>query len=263
MINNPIGIFDSGVGGLSIWKEIDSLLPDESVVYYADSANCPYGEKTQDEVIRLSERVTRFLIDKGCKIIVIACNTVTSMAIDSLRKKFDIPFVGIIPAVKPASINSKTGVIAILATTGTLNSKKFNEARKEFSENTEIISVEGGDLVDIVENGLQGTKQAEEALRKHIDPLMERHIDHLVLGCTHFPFLIDDIKKITGNSVILDNPAPAVAKQTKSILEREKITASPDNEKQTEFFSSGNINVLKKMLENTTGIKSGMSFFEF
>jgi glutamate racemase len=260
MTDRPIGIFDSGVGGLSVWQEIDRLLPDESIVYYADNANCPYGEKTREEVIRHSARVTQFLVDKGCKIIIVACNTATSQAIDYLRETFEIPFVGIVPAVKPASINSKTGVIAILATAGTLKSGKFDETRQEFSGNTEIILVEGGELVDIVENGLQGTKLSEEILRKHIDPLMERHIDHLVLGCTHFPFLIEDIKKITGNRVILDNPAPAIAKRTKFILESEGLRASPANKKQVEFFSSGDIGMLKNMLENVIGCKSCTNF---
>ncbi|MDR1583824.1 MAG: glutamate racemase [Prevotellaceae bacterium] len=261
MTNCPIGIFDSGVGGLSIWLEIDSLLPEESIVYYADNANCPYGEKTQAEVIEYSEKVTQFLINKGCKIIVIACNTATSLAIDHLRKTFDVPFVGIVPAVKPAAINSKTGIIAILATAGTLRSRKFNDTRKEFSENTEVIPVESGELVDIVEKGLQGTKKSEEILYKHIQPLMKRRIDHLVLGCTHFPFLIDDIKKITGNSVILDNPAPAIAKQTKFILDKEKLTTYSNNNKQIEFFASGNIETLKNLVKNTTGIKSNMNFW--
>ncbi|MDR1339924.1 MAG: glutamate racemase [Prevotellaceae bacterium] len=261
MTDRPIGIFDSGVGGLSVWQEIERLLPNESIVYYADNANCPYGEKTREEVIRHSAKVAQFLVDKGCKIIVVACNTATSQAIDCLRETFEIPFVGIIPAVKPASINSKTGVIAILATAGTLKSGKFNEARQEFSGNTEIIPVEGGELVDIVEKGLQGTKLSEKILHKHIDPLMERHIDHLVLGCTHFPFLIDDIKKITGNRLVLDNPAPAIAKRTEFILENEGLMASPLNEKQVVFFSSGDIGMLKNMVENIIGFKSCTGFY--
>ncbi|MDR1169913.1 MAG: glutamate racemase [Prevotellaceae bacterium] len=260
MTNSPIGIFDSGVGGVSVWQEIDRLLPDESIVYYADNANCPYGEKTRIEVTGYSVKATQMLIAKGCKIIVVACNTATSQAIDCLRKTFDIPFVGIVPAVKPAAINSKSGVIAILATAGTLKSKKFNDARKEFSGNTEVIPVEGGELVDIVEKGLQGTKQSEEILRRHINPLIEKHIDHLVLGCTHFPFLIEDIKRITGDSVILDNPAPAIAQRTKYILENEKLTAYPGNKKQIEFFSSGNIEALKNLVENIAGIKPWMIF---
>jgi glutamate racemase len=259
-INSPIGIFDSGVGGLSVWQEIDRLLPNESIVYYADNANCPYGEKTQAKVIEYSGQVAQFLVGKGCKIIVVACNTATSQAIDYLRKTFDIPFVGIVPAVKPAAINSTTGVIAILATAGTLKSKKFNDTRKEFAGNTEVILVEAGELVELVENGLQGTKQSLSILRKYIDPLLERHIDHLVLGCTHFPFLIDDIKTITGTSVILDNPAPAIAKRTQFILENENLAASPDNKKQVVFFASGNIETLKNLVENTAGIKSWMSF---
>jgi glutamate racemase len=261
MTDRPIGIFDSGVGGLSVWQEIDSLLPDESVVYYADNANCPYGEKTPDEVIRYSCKVAQFLVEKGCKIIIVACNTATSQAIDHLRETFDVPFVGIVPAVKPASANSKTGVIAILATAGTLKSRKFNEALLEFSGDTEIIPVEGGELVDLVENGLPGTKLAEEILHRHIDPLMDRHIDHLVLGCTHFPFLIGDIKKITGDSVILDNPAPAIAKRTKFILEHEELTTFSGNTKRVDFFSSGDIGTLRNMVENMIGCKSPACFY--
>jgi glutamate racemase len=229
-------------------------------VYYADNANCPYGEKTQAEVIEHSATVTQFLIDKGCKIIVIACNTATSQAIDYLRKTFNIPFVGIVPAVKPAATNSKTGVIAILATAGTLKSKKFNDTREEFSGKVEVILVEAGELVDIVENGQQGTEQSEKILHKYINPLINKHIDHLVLGCTHFPFLIEDIKAITGNSVILDNPAPAIAQRTKFILENKNLTASSGSKKQIEFFSSGNIETLKNLVKNTVGIKSWMSF---
>jgi glutamate racemase len=260
--NKAIGIFDSGVGGLSVWQEIDRLLPNESIVYYADNANCPYGEKPQTEVIKYSGKVTQFLIDMGCKIIVIACNTATSQAIDSLRSTFDIPFVGIVPAVKPASTDSKTGVIAILATAGTLKSRKFNDTKKEFAGDTEVILVEAGELVDIVEKGLQGTIQSDEMLRKYICPLMKRNIDHLVLGCTHFPFLIEDIKTIVGDSVILNNPAPAIAKRTKYILENENLTVMPGNKKQIRFFSSGNIEPLKNMVKSTAGIKSYMSFSE-
>jgi glutamate racemase len=247
-MNNPIGVFDSGVGGLSVLKEIEALLPNESVIYYADTANCPYGAKTQDEVIRCSEKVTRFLINKKCKLIVIACNTATSMAITHLRNTFDIPFIGIVPAVKPAVINSKTGVIAILATTGTLKSKIFSDTKEQFAGNTEVILVEANDLVEIVENRLQGTQQAQEALSKHIMPLLKKNIDHLVLGCTHFPFLIEDIKNLTGDSVVLDNPAPAVAKRTEFILKQKGLAASADNNRQTEFFSSGNVDVLLEMV---------------
>lgn len=248
MNRSPIGIFDSGVGGMSVWKEIDMRLPHESLIYYADSANCPYGEKSREAVIGLSLQAAAFLADKSCKLVVIACNTATSMAIDSLRDKFDIPFVGIVPAVKPAAINSKTGVIAILATRGTLQSVKFDKARKEYSRYAEIISVEAGDLVEIVERGRRGTREAEEALRRHIEPLLERNIDRLVLGCTHFPFLIDDIRKIVGDTVILDNPAPAIARRTAYVLRERELVAPPDNRKYTEFHSSGDIDALKSFI---------------
>jgi glutamate racemase len=255
MTNNPVGIFDSGVGGLSVWREIDRLLPNESIIYYADNANCPYGEKTQDEVIRYSVAVTRFLIARQCKLIVVACNTATSMAIDQLRTMFDIPFIGIVPAVKPAATNSRTGVIAILATAGTLRSQKFNNTMRDFSGNTEIITVEGGELVDIVERGLQGSQQSADILARYINPLMKKNIDHLVLGCTHFPFLIDDIRKIVGDAVVLDNPASAIAQRTKYILESKNIAASPDNLPTRQFFASGDMQTLQNMVEKEIKVK--------
>jgi glutamate racemase len=233
---------------MSVWKEIDMRLPHESLIYYADSANCPYGEKSREEVIELSLQAAAFLVGKGSKMIVIACNTATSTAIDCLRDRFDIPFVGIVPAVKPAAINSKTGAIGILATRGTLQSVKFDKARREYAGYVEIIAVEAGDLVEIVERGRRGTREAEEALRRHIEPMLKRNIDRLVLGCTHFPFLIDDIKKIVGSSVILDNPAPAIARRAAYVLRDLELAAPPDNRKHTEFHSSGDINALKSFI---------------
>jgi glutamate racemase len=253
MSHNPIGIFDSGVGGLSVWKEIDCWLPNESIVYYADNQNCPYGEKTPGEIIRYSEKAVQFLLNKGCKLIVVACNTATSQAIDYLRSTFPVPFIGTMPAVKPASINSKTGTIAVLATSSTLKSKKFNEARQEFSATTEIILVEGDELVDIVENGLQGTEQSEKILHKCLDPLIEKNIDHIVLGCTHFPFLIEDIRKITGDNVILDNSAEAIAKRTRFIIEQEGLEVTFPHMKVLNFISTGDSRILRRMIENITG----------
>jgi glutamate racemase len=242
--NNPIGIFDSGVGGLSVLHEISSLLPDESLVYYADTANCPYGGKTQDVVVGYSEAATRFLLDRQCKIIVVACNTATSIAIAQLRKTFDLPFVGIVPALKPAAMESKTGVIAVLATAGTLNSQTFDEVRRKFSGDVEIIPVVANDLVDIVENSLQGTETAKNAVQRYIQPLLRRNIDHLVLGCTHFPFLIDDIRKFTGDRVVLDNPAPAVAQRVKFILEQNGLSADAKKQQKIDYYSSGDLNKL-------------------
>lgn len=249
MNNNPIGIFDSGLGGLSVWQEIDKLLPNESVIYYADSANCPYGLKSKERVIELSKKVVDFFLEKKCKIVVVACNTATSMAIDYLREHYSIPFVGIEPAVKPAALNSKTGVIGILATTGTLNSKMFNQTKERFADNTEIITVQADDLVEIVEKQLQGTQKSHDALVKHINPLIQKNIDHLVLGCTHFPLLINDIKEITGNSIVLDNPAPAVARRTKELLQENDLCAQSDHKREIHFYSSGDINILERMVQ--------------
>jgi len=261
MNNLPIGILDSGLGGLSVWKEIDKLMPNESVIYFADSGNCPYGSKSEEEIIEYTDNITQFLINKQCKLIVVACNTATSIAIEHLRQKFDVPFVGIEPAIKPAAINSKTGVIGVLATSGTLKSKMFNQTKERFSGNIKVVLDEGNELVNIVENNLQGTQESLEILRKHIEPLMKENVDHLVLGCTHFPFLINDIKKITGNSVYLENPAPAVANRTKYILNENNII-SENNGNTTTFYSTGNINILKNMVENIKGIEPNMTFYQ-
>ena len=153
MNNNPIGLFDSGVGGTSIWKEIHQLLPYENTIYLADSLNAPYGNKSKEEIISLSVKNTELLLEKGCKIIVVACNTATTNAITVLRERFRVPFIGIEPAIKPAALQSKTKSIGILATKGTLNSELFSLATKEFTKDIMMTEVIGEGLVPLIEEG--------------------------------------------------------------------------------------------------------------
>ena len=192
----PIGIFDSGVGGTSIWKELHKLLPNEHTIYLADSANAPYGEKSADDILQLSIKNTEFLLGQGCKLIVIACNTATTNAIAYLRETYDVPFIGIEPAIKPAALNSISKTIGVLATKGTLTSALFNNTSKKYSEGITIIEQDGEGLVPLIEAGKIGSSEVKNLLEQYLNPMMAKGIDYLVLGCTHYPYLIPLIKEI-------------------------------------------------------------------
>ncbi|HEU0124806.1 MAG TPA: glutamate racemase, partial [Flavobacterium sp.] len=193
--NNPIGVFDSGIGGTSIWSAIHDLLPNEKTIYLADSKNAPYGQKTKDEIVALSKKNVEFLLENNCKLIVVACNTATTNAIRELRADYDIPFVGIEPAIKPAANNSQTQVIGILATKGTLNSELFNKTAEMF-QNTKIVEQVGYGLVQLIEDGNLYSPEMTQLLESYLKPMIEANIDYLVLGCSHYPYLIPQIKKI-------------------------------------------------------------------
>ena len=252
-----IGIFDSGIGGLSVFKEIIKILPHEPAVYYADSANCPYGAKSQDEIIALSSEVVRRLLDMNCKIIAVACNTATAVAIKHLRSTFDVPFAGIEPGIKPAVLESKTGAVGVLATEGTLKSVLFNENKERFAGNVRIITVAGTGLVELVEQGRENACETEELLRRHLEPMIAEKVDCIVLGCTHYPFLSDSIRKITGDAVRQINPAPAVARQVQRLMEQRQLLSPAGSAPEYRFLSSGNTATLERMAANIlpTGTK--------
>lgn len=250
-VNYPIGIFDSGIGGVSVWQEIVRQLPGESTVYFADSANCPYGSRPQHEIISLSEKNTEFLLSKNCKIIVVACNTATAGAIEFLRSKYPfIPFIGMEPAVKPAVSHSKTNNIGVLATEATLNGKLFKETSQKYAGDVQIHMKAGKGLVELVESGQADSEEAESLLRQYIEPMMEQHIDQLVLGCTHYPFLIKRIRTITGNNVTIINPACAVAKHVKEILAQSSLLINSPQPLYHDFYTNGNPLILKNLLKN-------------
>lgn len=249
--NQPIGVFDSGVGGLSVFKEIIKLLPDEDIIYVADNANCPYGTKTQGEIILLSDKIVRFFLEKKVKIIVVACNTATAAAIDYLRNNYSyINFVGMEPAVKPAALNSKSGKIGILATQGTLEGKLFKETSKKFASDKDVIIRVGEGLVEIVESGKSDSDEATEALKQFIDPMIESGIDQLVLGCTHYPFLINRIKELVGENINIIDPAFPVAKRLKDLLEDDHLLNLSNNTINYSFYSSGDNSVMKNMVDS-------------
>jgi glutamate racemase len=246
--NKPIGIFDSGIGGTSIWKEIHNLLPNEKTLYLADSKNAPYGQKSTKEIIALSIKNTDLLLEMGCKLIVVACNTATTNAIRELREKYDIPFIGIEPAIKPAVANSKTQIIGILATQGTLNSELFNKAAEMF-RNTKIVEQVGYGLVQLIENGSINSPEMTKLLHSYLTPMIEANIDYLVLGCSHYPYLIPQIKNILPDHIQIIDSGQAVAKQTQTIL-REKVGFSSTKENGAIFYTNTNSKVLKGILEN-------------
>lgn len=221
--NNPIGIFDSGIGGISIWKEIHQLLPNEHTIYLADSQNAPYGQKNNQAIIDLCIKNTELLINKGCKIIVVACNTATTNAIKYLRANYDIPFIGIEPAIKPAALQTETKSIGILATKGTLTSELFHNTSELYSKNITITEQIGKGLVELIEAGKICSEEMTRLLSEYLEPMLDNNIDYLVLGCTHYPFLIDQIKALLPNNITIIDSGKAVATQLKVVLEKNKL----------------------------------------
>lgn len=242
-------MFDSGLGGLSVWKEVTKLLPNESVVYFADSGNCPYGTRSEEEIIRLCRRIVDHLLSKQCKLIVIACNTATSAAIAQLRAEYSVPFIGMEPAVKPAALHTRTGNIGILATQGTLNGKLFNYTKSRFAGNVNVHMQVGHGLVELVEKGMNESPEAEQVLRQYIEPMIDNHVDHIVLGCTHYPFLEKLIHKIAGSNVTVLDPAPAVALQTRRKLEEFSLLADPAHSAAYSFYTTGDDELMKDFIK--------------
>ena len=245
----PIGLFDSGVGGTSIWNEIHNLLPNENTIYLADSMNAPYGQKSKEEIIDLSFKNTEFLLNQNCKIIVVACNTATTNAIKELRTKYDVPFIGIEPAIKPAALQSKTQTIGILATKGTLNSELFHKSVANHPD-VKIIEQIGHGLVQLIENGDIDSAEMEELLKSYLNPMVEKNIDYLVLGCSHYPYLIPQIKKIIPPKIKIIDSGEAVAKQTQKILEQNDLLNLSKSKSSQIFYTNGEPEVLKNILGN-------------
>jgi len=247
-----IGIFDSGVGGLSVFREIRKVLPEEKYVYFSDSAHCPYGEKSKEYIIERARSITRFLLDKGADIIVVACNTATAAAIAELRKEFPIRFIGMEPAVKPAVMSTKTGTVGVLATAGTLKADKYLNTREKWAEGVRIAEHVGQGFVELVEKGCTSGNEAEDIVRASLKPLLDEGADRIVLGCTHYPFLSDTIAKVASElvperTVEIIDPAPAVARHLYETMEMEGLIRKDGF--SIELDSSGN----PQQLENAYG----------
>lgn len=249
MINKkPIGLFDSGVGGTSIWSAIHDLLPSEDTIYLADSKNAPYGQKSKDQIIALSIKNTELLLSMNAKLIVVACNTATTNAIKELREIFDVPFIGIEPAIKPAALHSKTQTIGILATKGTLSSELFNKSVEVYHD-IKIVEQIGHGLVELIENGQINSPQMSQLLHAHLQPMIEANIDFLVLGCSHYPYLIPQIKEILPPQIKIIDSGEAVAKQTQKIIEQQTGIHTTTKGKAV-FYTNADPNPLSQLLQN-------------
>jgi len=249
----PIGLFDSGVGGLTIWNEINHLLPNESTIYLADSKNAPYGMKTPEEILHLSIKNVEVLLSIGVKLIVIACNTATTNAVAELRKKYQIPIIGLEPALKPAALHSQTKKIGVLATKGTLASSKFREAIEKYKDVT-FYEQAGFQLVQLIEKGYIESLEMHTLLKKYLQPMIDKGIDQLVLGCTHYPFLKDQIREILPPSIEIIDSGIAVAKRVQQVLDENQLH-NDDQEKFHSFYINTDTRVMSTLLDNKFTVK--------
>ena len=244
----PIGIFDSGIGGTSIWKEIHAVLPFENTIYLADSINAPYGIKSKQDIIDLSVKNTEFLLNKNCKLIVVACNTATTNAIDYLRHNYKVPFIGIEPAIKPAALKTQNRAIGILATKGTLSSALFSKTATLFARNIQVVEQIGDGIVELIEEGKLHSDEMKSLLKLYLKPMLEANIDYLVLGCTHYPYLIPSLLELLPDHVKIIDSGEAVARQTKAVLEQKQLINTQHTKPKTLFFTNGHPEVMQQLL---------------
>ncbi len=264
--SSPIGVFDSGIGGVTVLRAIRELLPSEDLIYFGDSANLPYGEKTLEEIRCLSEAVVDFLLKEKCKLIVIACNTASAAALKHLRAVHpEVNFIGMEPAVKPAAEQTQSGVVGVLATTATFQGALFASVVERFAQDVVVLRQPCPGLVQQIETGKAEAADTEKMLREWLEPMMENHIDTLVLGCTHYPFVMPTLKKILGEKVKIIDPAPSVARHVKRVLEEKKLlktgtekkgdegTGDEEEKGKTIFYTSGDVENFRETLFTLTG----------
>lgn len=238
--NAPIGVFDTGAGGLTVLATLRHELPNESYIYFGDTAHCPYGERTEDEIITLVQQAIHFLVEQEVKLIVVACNTVSQAALSMLRATFPIPFVGVVPAVKPAARATKCGRIGIAATNRAIKAHYLHQLIEEFASDIHVSTVGCPELVDLVERGELDGPVVEETVRQNLQPLLAKEVDVIVLGCTHFPALRPVIERIVGEHVQIIDSGAAIAHRTGVVLESEGlIHASSTNGTDLQVWCTG------------------------
>ncbi len=260
---NPIGIFDSGVGGLSVLRAIRQQMPEESVIYFGDQGHIPYGPRPMGQIQNFSEAITRFLLDKGVKIIVVACNAASAAALTYLRQTFpDVSFVGMEPAVKPAAEHTETGVVGVLATPATFQGALYASVVERFANGVELLQDPCVGLVQQIEKGdLNGTA-TRKILEAVLHPMLEKNIDTVVLACTHYPFVIPLIQEIVGEKVRVIDPAPAVARQTKRLLEAKGLKNEVGIQGEIRFFTSGDASFVQSLLSKLLGEKGKVNMLQ-
>ena len=243
-----IGVFDSGVGGLSVLRHIRDVLPKERLIYVADSGHVPYGDKPAHYIEQRALDITRFLIERGADSIVIACNTATAAAAATLRSRFSLPIIGMEPAVKPAVAASRSGVIGVLATIGTLESARFAALLERHTGSLEIITQGCPGLVEQVEQGDLTGPQTRALVERYVAPLLARGADTLVLGCTHYPFLAPLIREVAGGNIALIDTGAAVAQQLQRRMLAELPNRMPGTVASAEFWSSGDVRQASRII---------------
>jgi len=257
--HQPIGVYDSGVGGLSVLRAIRTALPHEDLLYLGDQANVPYGERSLEELRELARGVTRFMLAEGAKLIVIACNTASAAALKTLRQEYpEVPFVGMEPAVKPAAEQTHSGKVGVLATPSTFQGELYASVVERFANGVEIYQETCPGLVSQIEKGWLETPKTRQILEAALLPLMARGVDTLVMGCTHFPFVIPLIEQITeGNARVID-PAPAVARQTQRVLEEHGLLNPQPAAGTTRYYTTGDPAKFARVLPRLIGVQASV-----
>lgn len=259
-----IGLFDSGVGGLTVWCEVVRALPNQDLVYFADQAHCPYGARSPEEIRILSLRASEFLLRQGSKLIVVACNTASAAALDLLRTTFPhIPFIGMEPAVKPAAERTRAGKIGVLGTRGTLEGDLYRRTLGRVATDVEVMACTPEGLVEKIEAGETDSADVEALLRRYLEPLVDAGVDELVLGCTHYPFVAPVIRRIVGKSITLIDPSPAVARQVAAVIDARDLRNKTAHAPIYRFFTSGDPHqfgaVIKKLIGIQVAVDSALS----
>lgn len=250
----PIGVFDSGVGGLSVYRHIQKLLPRENITYLADQAHVPYGGRTTAEIVQFSRAITRFLLAQPVKMVVVPCNTASAAALTLLRQEFpDIPFVGMEPAVKPAARQTTSGKVGVLATAGTIESERYGRLMQQYAQDIEVFEDPCPGLVAMIEAGQVQAPETELFLRQRLAPLLANDVDTLVLGCTHYPFIRPLLEKIAGEQITIIDPAPAVARQTARLLQQANLQTTDAAKRSSRFITTGEARRFSAQIQQLLG----------
>ena len=252
--SQPIGVFDSGVGGLSVLRAMREMMPDEPVIYFGDQGHVPYGPRSLGQVRDFSEAITCFLLDRGAKLIVVACNTASAAALHYLREKFPkVSFVGMEPAVKPAAEHTQSGLVGVLATPTTFQGALYASLLERFANGVQVLQDTCPGLVGQIESGNLDGDGTRAILEDALHPMLDQGIDTVVLGCTHYPFVIPLIEEIVGENVRVIDPAPAVVKQAKRLLDASGIKAPEGERAEVHFYTSGDAETLASLLPKLLG----------
>lgn len=250
----PIGVFDSGVGGLSVLRAIRKLMPEESVIYFADQGHVPYGQRTMEQIRNFSEAITRFLLARNAKLIVVACNTASAAALNFLRQTFpDVDFVGMEPAVKPAAERTQTGKVGVLATPATFQGELYASVVERFANGVELLQHTCPGLVGQIEKGDLDGSDTKAILEEALRPMLDAGIDTVVLGCTHYPFVIPLIEQLAGEFVRVIDPAPAVARQALRLLDATGTRLQDGERGDVRYYTSGDPDVFESLLPRLLG----------